>query len=266
MGGMVPHLRPLLAAVLCCTSLSLIAQDQATKDQFAKAAALYYTPSKSGLDSFHCDVTADWQAMLEKSLGKALDADNPLLKFLDTAKMSVDDNLKTGVAEFHWATGNPPEGMAPVAQMMHDGLDQTMNGFFQAWNPFVTGELVDVTGGKLSAEENGGVVLSATAGKQAVESHFDNQLLLTSMHVKLTGMELTMKPKFDETPQGRVITGMDSDYTSAAMGGGTMRVTMHVKYADVTGYELPSELTAGAGDQLLTFHFSGCTVNPVAAP
>jgi len=47
-----------LLACMCCTPI--FAQDRVALDRLLAARAQYYTPTASGLKSFHCEATIDW--------------------------------------------------------------------------------------------------------------------------------------------------------------------------------------------------------------
>ncbi len=55
-------------AFLCGTQIG--AQDKAARDRLFAAHAQYYTPTTSGLKSFHCEASIDWKAMLTGFSGK----------------------------------------------------------------------------------------------------------------------------------------------------------------------------------------------------
>jgi len=54
-------------AVSCLFCAPLLAQDRSARDRLFSAHAQYYTPTVSGLKSFHCDAAIDWKAMLTHS-------------------------------------------------------------------------------------------------------------------------------------------------------------------------------------------------------
>jgi hypothetical protein len=254
-----------LAAVLCCSLAPLTANAQTAAEQFSKAASLYANPSKDGLQSFRCDVKTDWAEAFSKITGTTIAGTNPLVAALNSAPMTVDDDLK-GVGQVHWDTSKVPDDAKAPIQMMQDGIQQMWHGFFQSWNGFMTGDVIAVKDDKtkVERESNGGFHVFRTDGDQTAEEHFDQNLLLTSMHVKTKGMEITMAPVFMDTPQGKLVTGMDSDYVLQA-GASAAHLVMQLKYATVSGYPLPSEFHVIAGPSDFHFAMTGCVVNPVPA-
>src|ERR1700760_5137186 len=105
-----PFLRTGFASLaLGVMAAGMIAQKPAptAASEFAKARALYYTPTVSGLQSLHCDVAFDWKAFLDKASGQTIPEDNPALAYLRSLQLTVDDDLQ-GAGSLKWTSPNPP--------------------------------------------------------------------------------------------------------------------------------------------------------------
>ncbi len=68
----------------------------ANEDRILAARALYYTPTAKGLRAFSCDVSIDWKDLLTRFSGKVIDEDNAYLRYLESTRLSISDNLKSG--------------------------------------------------------------------------------------------------------------------------------------------------------------------------
>jgi hypothetical protein len=96
------------------------------------ARAQYYTPTASGLQSFHCDAAIDWKAMLTRLSGKEIAEDNHGLQFLRTVNLSVVDDLK-GKGSLEWTNTAPlPAGKEEGINQVREGLQTSVGGFFQS--------------------------------------------------------------------------------------------------------------------------------------
>ena len=84
-------------------SIPLLAQDKADRDRLTLARAQYYTPTASGLKSFHCDASIDWKAMLTRFGRADVPDDNPALKFLGTVHLAISDDLR-GAGSLQWTS------------------------------------------------------------------------------------------------------------------------------------------------------------------
>src|SRR6202034_372046 len=105
-----------IAATLVCLTLPALAQKLSPEDRFAQARATYYIPS--GLTSLHCDISIDWKYMLLHFGGKQVSDDDPYLHYLNSARLSVTDDL-TGETKLSWANiGSPPIGTEDAATKM----------------------------------------------------------------------------------------------------------------------------------------------------
>jgi hypothetical protein len=128
--------------IICLGSTSIRAQDKTARGRLFAAHSLYYTPTTSGLKSFHCEATIDWKAMLIRFSGAEIPEDSPVLKYLRTVHLSVVDQLK-GKGSMEWSdTGVPPEGKEEGMKQMRDGLQTMVSGFFQSWNAYMNGSMV----------------------------------------------------------------------------------------------------------------------------
>jgi hypothetical protein len=75
----------------------MAAQDKTAADRLIAAHGQYYTPTASGLRSFHCEATIDWKAMLARFGPAEIPDDNPTLKYLQTVHLCRGSTQGKGV-------------------------------------------------------------------------------------------------------------------------------------------------------------------------
>ena len=258
---------------LFCPALLGLTQASAQTSQvsaavaFSKARALYYTPVDNGLQGFHCDVSFDWKTFIQKSTGQPVPDTDERLQYLRSIKLSVDDDLH-GTGELHWAAPTPaPEASEAAVGQIRNGMGQMWHGFFQSWNGFYTGEIVSVSDNKTAVERTGdGYHLSSHDASGLAEEQYDSRFVLQSLHVATPQVDSTTTPVFTDTPNGRIVTQLNSMYKTPATAPGA-EVKMAVQYAPVNGFQIPSEVTVEVvGTASFDFHLSGCTVRTQLTP
>jgi len=224
------------------------------------AKGLYYTPTTSGLRSFHCDVTVDWKDLLARFGAPSLPADDPHLVYLQSTKLSVDDDL-TGAGFLNWI--QPPTGdMDDSVGKIRGGMQQMISGFFQSWNPFLNGSYIPTLDATTTAKAEGdGILVHSGDASNEVDEHFDKNMLLTEMHVTTSALDVKARPTFLDTPKGRLISVLKSEVHQPPTAP-ALEVTMSSTYAPAATYQLPATLTfsvQNVGD--FVFKLSACQVN-----
>jgi hypothetical protein len=258
-------LRKTLVASVCLSAISLPAALGQTpaptlESRLQLAKALYYTPTTTGLKSFHCDVTVDWKDLLSRFGAPNLPADDPHLVYLQSTKLSIDDDL-SGAGTLNWsspATGDMDDSIGKI----RGGMEQMISGFFQSWNPFLNGTYIPALDATTTAKAEGdGVLVHSGDASNDVNEHFDKNMLLTEMHVITPALDVNAHPTFLDTPKGRLITTLKSEIHQPPTAP-ALEVTMSSTYAPVATYQVPAILTfsvQNVGD--FTFKLSACQVN-----
>lgn len=228
---------------------------------FRAARLLYDTPGERGLQGFQCEVAFNWKQFLEKAISGPVEENNERLAYLRTIKLSVSDDLN-GAGGLAWTapTTAPDADEANITQL-RSSLQALWSAFFQSWNGFATGGLVSVADNKTTVERtpDGYHVFSAEGGKVAEET-FRGDFTLQSLHVSTPQLDSVLRPSFEMTPHGRLVTGWGSVVKQPpAAPGITINTAIH--YAAVNGFQLPSQVVIDVADTAaFDFALSNCTV------
>jgi len=262
-----------LRALLLGALLPVVAVAAATAQQgqqlnaparLLAARKLYYTPTNSGLRSFHCGVYVDWKAMLTRFSGGAVADDNPFLVYLNSVQMSVDDTLD-GDGKLTWVdTTSPPVSLQKSRDQMHDGMLQMVSGFYQSWNQFVNGGMVPApdTSTTETTTDDGGVHMHGKDATTVFDEDFDRNMLLTSAHVVMPDLDNTAYPTYEASTDGLRVINVHNVLHQPPTGP-QQDVSMAVTYMPVGAYQLPATLAVtlvGTGE--FNFSFNNCTLNP----
>jgi outer membrane biosynthesis protein TonB len=259
-----------LIAGICCTPIFAQDQDKVALERLLAGRAQYYTPTASGLKSFHCEATIDWKGMLTRFRRTEIPDNDPVLKYLQTVHLSVADQLNgKGSMAMDWAeTGVPPGGQEDSLKQMRNGLQARMADFFQGWNAYMNGSMVPIPKSWVTVTLMGaGVHLSGTSAGTSIDEDFDQNMLLTQVRVVSPEMRLLAIPRYVETADGLVISAVTYKSNKPPSAPLT-EVTLRIKYAKVDSFQIPSNVvldTKNVG--VIEVGFNACQVSVAdAAP
>jgi hypothetical protein len=247
--------------MVCLSCVSLLAQDKEARNRLVEAHAQYYTPTTSGLKSFHCDASIDWKAMLSRFSGSDVADDNPALKFLQTVHLAVNDDLR-GKGGLEWTTDvEPPAERKAGLGRMQDGMQTMVSGFFQTWNAYMNGAMVPYPDSTVTVTNSGeGVHLSGTSKDTSFDEDYDKNMLLTQTLVASPLLTVLAKPTYARTEDGLVLSSVASMIHQPPTAPET-ETTFRVEYAKVDSYQIPSHVFFDIKNiGMIEVGFSACKV------
>jgi thioredoxin 1 len=254
--------RFLLFAITCFCSTSTLAQDQAAIDRLRVAHAQYYTPTASGLQSFRCEATIDWKAMLTRLGGAAIPDDDPLLKYLQTVHLSVVDQLRDK-GSLEWSdAGAPPEAKGQAVKQMREGLQQMMGGFFQSWNVYMNGGMVPLPDQTVDVTTEGvRTHLHGVSANSKFDEDFDENMLLTQVIAETPDIKVVAVPTYVRTDDGLVVSVVKS-ILNQPPSAPPVEVTFRVEYSKVGLFQIPSHVVYDVRNVgVVELGFSACQVS-----
>jgi hypothetical protein len=249
----------LLSILLCGTLLN--AQDKELRDRLAAAHSQYYTPTASGLKSFHCNAAIDWKALLSRFGGTDVPDDNPALKFLRTVHLAVNDDLH-GTGSLEWTnTVDPPDNNKAALDQIRDGLKTSVTGFFQSWNAYVNGSMVPLSDTTVSLTKSGdGIHLNGSAKDMTIDEDFDKNMLLTQALVFSPSLKVTAIPTFTPSPDGLLISTVLNKVHQPPTAPET-EATFRIDYARVDAFQIPSRVVFDIKNTgVIEIAFNSCKV------
>ncbi len=252
----------LLVAVASLCGTSTLAQDKAAINRLTLAHGQYYTPTASGLKSFHCEATIDWKALLERISGAKLPDDNPALGYLQTVHLSVEDQLK-GKGSIEWSdTSIPPKGAEEGVHQMRGGLQTMMEGFFQSWNGYMNGGMVPLPDKTVDVTTDGTKThLHGTSANVIFDEDYDENMLLIQAVVATPEMKVVAVPTYVRTDDGLVISSVASEVNQPPSAA-PVDVTFRVEYAKVNSFQIPSHVVYNVKNvAVIEVGFSTCQVS-----
>lgn len=257
----------LLSAAVCTLVQPAAGQQNNAAERLLSARALYYTPTASGLTSFHCVASFDWKDYLTRFSGKTIADDNSALVYLNATHLSVSDDLKGGGTLSWTNSATPPEGKAASMKQISDGMIQMFGGYFRSWNAYMNGTMVSAPDKTVAVTPDGeGIHLHSLTANPSLEESFDKNLLLISAHVSSADMDLMAYPTYEDSPDGRIVTSVHSLVHQPPTAPAT-DVTISTAYSKVGSFQLPSTVSYEIMNVgTFVFTFSGCEVTTMSDP
>jgi hypothetical protein len=231
-----------LIAYLRCSPVLAQDQDKVALDRLLAGRAQYYTPTASGLKSFHCEATIDWKGMLTRFGRTEIPDSDPTLKYLQTIRLSVADQLD-GKGSMDWTEmGVPPKEAEQNLKRFRDGLQTDMAGFFQDWNAYMNGSMVPVPKGWVAVTiKETGIHLSGNSAGTSLDEDFDQNMLLTQFRLVSPEMRLLAVPTYVATADGLVISAVTYQMNRPPTAP-QEETTVRIKYAKVDSFQIPSKV------------------------
>lgn len=258
---MTPARALFLSGVVCLCCHSLTAQEDSPRDRLLAAHGQYYTPTASGLKSFHCDGVIDWKAMLTRLSATDIAEDNPAVQFLRTVHISVVDELK-GKGSLAWTNSTPPPaGKEEGISQIRNGLQTSVDGFFQSWNAYMNGSMVPLPDNSLTITSAGtGFHLSGLSQGTKIDEDFDKNMVLSQVLVVGPNIKVLALPTYKTTEDGLVVSAVTSKINQPP-GAPEVEATFRIDYARVDTFQIPSRIVFDIKNTgLIEIGLSNCEV------
>jgi hypothetical protein len=246
-----------ITAATCLFIPPLTSQQNTAADRLLRARALYYTPTNSGLTSFHCSVQFDWKDFLTRfGGGKPVADDSAGLLYLKATQLSVSDDLN-GTGNLTWTNTTPlVEGKEASIEQVRSGMIQMFDSFFTSWNAYMNGGMVPAPDKTVIVTPDGdGVLLRSLDATKPLTEKFDRNMLLLEADVLSPEYNITSYPTFQDSPDGRLVVSLRNLVRQPPLAPPT-EITISTTYTRVGAYQLPAtvlyEIT-NAGRFLFTF-------------
>ncbi len=248
-----------LALLLPCISL---AQQPDKTETLKKARQSYYSLKDQGLTGFQCTMDPNWAFLLEpqrEANPTGIDAAIQKLQALHFAlSVGADGNAKVTHNELTAENQQVADGLKQV----YSGMEQMATGFFQTWSAYtISPALPDLTTPFELNSIGSDYVISYKEGSAEVTTTMDHDYAISSMRVKTTEFDSTIKPRFKKNPKGLLLSSYQAIYRGATAADAT-DLDVTIDYQEVNGLQLPQEIflvgSYGATPFKVKVNFSAC--------
>jgi hypothetical protein len=234
-----------LAVLVLSTVLArpALAADRADKREIIRdARAAYYSLRQKGLDSFQVNITVNWNVVLK---GKTSNAEQ--MRLLNGLHFQMGLDAKGATKVSHRADVPAPNEQSQRGyDQIFTGIDQTLNGFFATYSPFmVTSPFPAVNGAYTLEDSSNGYRLTYEEdnGKTDVVTRFTKTLAIIDMTVDTAEFLSVITPTFLTTADGFVLAGYRGTYKPKQSRTGVVILEATIEHRVVDGLRLPSRLS-----------------------
>jgi hypothetical protein len=224
-----------LLAILALT-VAAYPQGQAATDKevLTRARTAYYSLARKGFKGFTATVEPNWEVILGDT------AKPSSLKVFRAVQftMVVDANGAVTVTHEVGPNAAKPE-LQPTVNRIHSDVQRLVAGFFNTWRIFVVNSPFPETENEIQIENSGTQYrfsYTTQAGKVTIAT--SGELVITEWTITGPTAMRTVKPKFQQTPDGLLLTGYQGVFDPVGEGIKTT-LDFQIEYQDLSGLKVP---------------------------
>ncbi len=208
-----------------------------------KTEHLYYKLSEHGFRGFRCAATPDWDELYKgiKTDAYLMQSLKPALKLTQFQVVVGDD----GASAVSHQLGEPPRSLEVADRLRStvDGLDNILGGALQSWSALSTKSVIP-------APDDDSYEIERIDGKYSLHHRDENSevRLLVDVAGRLERVEestarftVVLLPRWEETPEGLILSGYEANLTAA--GAQTQKMRVGFAYMELHGQRLPQLVT-----------------------
>jgi hypothetical protein len=230
----------IMAALIAIQALTMpvagVAPAGNCEELVGQARSAYYNPKKQGFAGFTASIKPNWKVILGPT------ATSKNLKVFQSIRFSMVADEKGAVTVTHDFMERPPGGTEDYVKQIHDNVQLLVSGFFGIWSTFMISSPFPEAGRPLKVENppNQCRVMFTSATTDVVIS-MTNDLVITELKLITPRSRRTIKPVFQKTAAGLLLTGYHSLYEPV---GEEVKADTEstIEYQDVEGMKLPHKL------------------------
>lgn len=226
-----------LTILALTTSVYPHEQLPANQEVVSQARSAYYSLAKKGFKGFTATIEPNWEVILAQT---ATPANLKIFRAVQFS-MVVDANGAITVTHELGADAAKPD-LLPTVNRIHYDVQRLVTGFFNTWRLFAVGSPFPetATGVKI---ENAGKHYRVSYPTQSgdVTISMTSDLVMTEWNLSTPTLKRSVKPKFQKTVDGLLLTGYHGVFEPIGNGIKTT-LDFQIEYQDVNGMKIPRKL------------------------
>jgi hypothetical protein len=252
-----------VAAVVCVFFLAAGTAGAADKKEVVKQArGAYYSLHSRGLVEFQCNLTPNWEALLQDTRKTDPARADQAITTLKQLQFTVSLG-RTGSAKVtHTTVTAANDQLAQGFNQIYGGMEQMVSGFFDTWTPFmITHPFPEADSDYELADQGEQWALSYKEGTADVVTTMAKNFAIRELKVSTPEFNSVLQPQFTPSAQGFLLTGYVADYHGKSPSD-TTQLKVGIAYQEVNGLQLPKKLdlsgSYGGSRFQIEVTFSGC--------
>lgn len=212
-------------------------QTVTSPDVLSQARSAYYSLTRKGFKGFTATVEPNWEVILAQTATPAS------LKVFRAVRFSMVADANGAVTVSHEvdADARNPK-LQPVVNRIHNDVQGLVTGFFNTWRIFVVNSPFPETENQIKIQHTDKQYhLSYTTQSGNVTIAMTRDFLITEWNFSGPTVKRTVKPQFQKTADGFLLTGYQGVFEPIGDGIKTT-LDFHIDYQDVSGMKVPLKL------------------------
>jgi hypothetical protein len=255
-----------LALVLAVLLLATVAVAQSADDRqiLTQATQAYYSLRAQGVSTFQCELTPDWNLLLQDQRQQNPAAADTAIKILSQLHFVVNFKADGSVTITHNELTGQSQEMNNALTQIYGGMEQMTSGFFDTWKLFMVNTPFPEAQSQYHLETVGALYsLHYKENLSDVYTTMSKDFAISQLSVTTAEFRSHISPKFTKSVNGFVLSGYDADYDSAKPEEST-RLSVALGYQLLNGIEMLQKLelkgTYGGTPFAVQLSFQGCQV------
>ncbi len=253
-----------LVVVVLLLATAAVAQSSDDRQTLTQASQAYYSLRTQGMSTFQCELTPDWNALLQEQRQQNPAGADAAVKILSQLRFVVSFAADDKVTITHnELTGQSQEMNTALAQI-YGGMEQLTSGFFDTWKLFMVNNPFPEAQSQYQLDTVGALYsLHYKENLADAYTTMSKDFAITQLSVTTAEFRSHIFPKFTKSVNGLVLTSYDADYDSAKPEEST-RLSVNLGYQWVNGLEILQKLelkgSYGATPFAVLLSFQSCQV------
>lgn len=207
------------------------------QDVVSQARGAYYSLARKGFKGFTATIEPNWEVILAETATPAN------LKIFRAVQFSMVVDATGVVTVTHEVSADAAKpDLQPTVNRIHYDIQRLVTGFFNTWRIFAVGSAFPETASDAKIEKFGKqyrVFYSTQSGDVTIAMTSD--LLMTEWNISAPTAKRTVKPKFQKTVDGLLLTSYHGVFEPVGNGIKTT-LDFQIEYQDVSGMKVPRKL------------------------
>lgn len=225
---------PGITLIILALSVSAQPRPQAPTNQeiLSRARGAYYSLTKKEFKGFTAAVEPNWEVILGDT---ATPASLKIFRAVQFS-MTVDASGAATITHEVGPDAAKPE-LQPTVNRIHADVQRLVAGFFNTWRIFVVNSPFPETDIQIE-NRNARYELSYTTQTGHLTIAMTDNLVITEWTMSNSTVKRTVKPRFQKTPDGLLLSGYEGVFNPVGDGIKTT-LEFQIEYQDAGGIKLP---------------------------
>ncbi len=203
----------LLFVLLLATAA--VAQSADDRQILTQARQSYYSLRTQGVSTFQCELTPDWNLLLQAERQENPAKADAAIKILNQIHFAGSFGADGKFNITHNELNGQTQEMNNALAQIYGGMQQMTSGFFDTWSLFMINNPFPAAESQFQLQPVGAIyTLHYLEGTTDVVTTMSKDFAISEMTVTTSEFHSTIHPQFTKSANGFLLKGYDADYDS----------------------------------------------------